>query len=185
MITKKEGAVFDGNQDEVIARIEPFTTGMDLTATRGHSSALDQLATIEKFAGEHKVHFPEFKHGVLDELIDIPGVGKVYLWQRTHSRLLVLGVVVNPPRPCRILENYIRPTGEKMLGKIMQASTHITGESDGMWPIDFSSRVNGVPNLALVNNILTRAKAAGAGIEFIRLEPGNGCAHVGTLKVIA
>jgi len=185
-IHKHEDATLDGNQIEVIARIEPFTLGMDVEVTRGHSSAQQQLATIEKFARGGKCLFPEFiPGGPVDVKKDIPGVGLVYHWQRTASRLLHIGIIVNGPARFICLEDYMRPTGEQMKGKFIEASTHITGESNGMWPLDFSQRVNGIPNITLVEKIMIKAQAAGAGIQFIKVEVKNGCVHVGTLKVIA
>jgi len=163
----------DEKQKRVIENIEPYTLGMDLICTRGHSTPGEQLDTIEKLAANNKVHFPEFQSGNLEEIIDIPDVGKGYRWQRTHSHLLNIGVIVNPPLECTILEDYIRPNGENMKGETMQPSPHITSD-----PIDFSSRVNGVPHLDLVVSIMTRAKAAGAGIRYIKPEPKNGCVHV-------
>jgi len=185
MITKKEGAVFDGNQIEVLARIEQFTTGLELTATRGHSTPQEQLATLEKYARANKVLHQEFMPGApVDVKTNVPGVGLVYHWQRTISRLLHIGVVVNGPARFICLEDYTRPTGEQMKGKIIEASAHITGESNGLYPIDFSQKVNGTPNITLVESIMIKAKAAGAGIRFIKVEVKNGCVHIGTEKVL-
>ncbi|MEK6744279.1 MAG: hypothetical protein AABZ15_11735 [Nitrospirota bacterium] len=172
MIEISDSAVLDDKQRRVIAKIEPFTTGLDLRVTRGHSTPLSQLSTIAKLAKEYKVSFPEFSQDNVDEMVEVPGVGLVYRWQRTHSRLLHIGVIVNPPRTCTILESYVRPTGEEMLGKLMDPSPHITSD-----PIDFSQKVNGVPNIKLAARILTRAKAAGAGIKYVKIENVNGCCH--------
>lgn len=172
MIEISPKAVLDDKQRRVIARIEPFTTGLDLLVTRGHATPLAQLTTIARFARIHGVKFPEFKPLNVDEMIEIPGVGLVYRWQRTHSRLLHLGVIVNPPRTCTILESYVRATGEQMLGKLMDPSPHITGD-----PIDFSQKVNGIANITLCANILGRARQAGVGIKHIKIERVNGCCH--------
>jgi hypothetical protein len=196
MIEIKEDAVLDDNQKKVIAGIEPFTEGVTLKVTRGHSSPEEQLAIIAHFAVEHDIHFPEFIPGdPVDAKKEVPGLGLVYHWQRTWSRELHLGLTVNPPRSATCLDDYTRPTGEYMKGKTIQASTHIVGERDGEFPIDFSSRVNGIPNIEEVAKILEAAKKAQeeaekreaaekAGIEFIRIEHGNGCVHIGTKRVI-
>lgn len=172
MIEISDSAVLDDKQRRVIAAIEPFTTGLDLRVTRGHSTPQDQLTTIAKLARTHKIKFPEFQAGNVDGMVEVPGVGLVYRWQRTHSRLLHIGAVVNPPRTCTILESYVRATGEEMLGKLMDPSPHITSD-----PIDFSQKVNGIPNITLCANILARAKSAGAGIKYIKIEKVNGCCH--------
>jgi len=186
MIHKREGAKFDGNQIEVMARIEPFTTGLNIEATRGHSTPQEQLETIEKYARQNKCLFPEFMPSApVDIKKNIPGVGLVFHWQRIWSKLLSIGIVVNPPEPAICLEDYTRPSGEQMKGKIIEASTHIFGENNGMYPIDFSQKVNGIPNIGLVERIMVKAKAAGAGISFVKVEVNNGCVHIGTEKVIA
>jgi hypothetical protein len=187
MITKKPGAVFDPNQLAVLSHIEPFTTGMDLLATRGHSSPQEQIATIENFAQQHGclAKFPEFiPGGPVDVKKDVPGAGLVYHWQRLWSWLLHIGLVVNPPENAICLFEYERPSGEQMKGKVIHSSTHIVGEENGQWPIDFSQKVNGVPNIHLVEQLMIKAKAAGAGIQFIKVETGNGCVHIGTLKIV-
>ncbi len=184
MIQRHKDAVLDENQLAVLSRIEPFTESMTIEVTRGHSNPMEQLEIIERFAHEHGIHFPEFvPGGPVDLKKEVPEVGLVYHWQRTWSRELHIGLTVNPPRSAVCLDDYTRPTGEKMKGKTIQASTHITGEHNGEYPIDFSARVNGKPNITLVANILNHAKEQGAGISFVRIEHKNGCVHAGTEKI--
>ena len=182
MIEIKKGAVLDANQKKIIARIEKFCGKNRLKVTRGHSMPQEQLAIIERFGNDHGCIFPEFvSNGPVDLKVVLAGLGLVYHWQRTWSRLLHMGVVVNPPLSAPCLDDYTRPSGENMKGKLIDESAHISGQKNGCWPMDFSCKVNGVPNFGLVTVILEKAKAGGAGIQDIRVEHGNGCVHANTL----
>jgi hypothetical protein len=194
MIAIRQGAILDKAQKKIISNIEPFTTGLDMEVTRGHSTPREQLETIAKLATENGVFFPEFDSAVKDmeTIIDIPTVGRVYTWARTVSKLLNIGVVVNPPIRMICLFPYERPSGEQMMGKGINPSPHIkpvpTDEEvdEGNYdpcPIDFSAKVNGISNLLLARQIMVRAMAAGAGIKFVKPEPKNGCIHNDTEKI--
>jgi len=194
MITIREGVILDENQRKVLKNIEPFTTGLDLEVTRGHDTPRGQLNTIAKYAKRNGVHFPEFDAGIadLEEIVDIPTVGRVMTWQRTWSKLLNIGVIINPPLPAVCLFPYMRPTGEQMQGKVIDQSPHIkkvpsaeeikAGKFDPC-AIDFSTKVNGVSSISLTAKILNKAKDSGAGIRVVKLEPKNGCVHIDTAKV--
>lgn len=185
MILKRAGAIFDDNQLAIIADIEPFSVGMDLEATRGHSKPDEQLATIAKYAKIAKIKFPEFMPGnPVDIKRDVPGFGLLYHWQRTWWTLLLNDFVINPPLDAVCKVGYIRSTGENMMDKIIKATSHITGEN-GSWPIDFSQKVNGFPNIKLVTDIMTRAMKSGVKISYIKPEPKNCCVHIGTLMKAA
>lgn len=176
MITIRPTAVLDDKQKQVIYNIQPFTVGMDLEVTRGHSSPLEQLNTIEAFAVKNNCRFSEFKSGNLYDDVDIWIDGekkRVYCWQQTWSMLLHKGVIVNPPIAAECLFEYINAAGINRKGELIPPSPHIMRD-----PIDFSARVNGTPNMAFVAKILNRAKASGAGIRFVKQEPKNGCVHI-------
>jgi hypothetical protein len=185
MIEIKKSAMLDANQKAVIEKIDLACGDHRITVTRGHSTPQEQFEILSRFGGDHGCFSPEFlPDGPLDLKINIPPIGLVYHWQRTWSRLLHLGVVVNPPLPAICLDDYTRPSGEKMQGKLVHESTHISGQANGCWPIDFSAKVNGVVNFELVRDILATAQAASAGIKEIKVEHGNGCVHIDTIKII-
>jgi hypothetical protein len=185
MVEIKKDAILDDNQKEVISRIAVICGDNRLTVTRGHSMPQEQLDLIERFGKDHGCIFPEFiPDGPVDLKKECAEVGLVYHWQRTWSRLLHLGVVVNPPLSAICLDDYTRPSGEKMKGKVIHKSAHIAGQVNGCWPIDFSARVNGQVNFDLVRDIMDQARISNAGIQDIRVEHGNGCVHIDTLKVI-
>lgn len=189
MIAILPEASLDDRQRRVIAAVEPHAVeaGVTLTVTRGHSTPKSQLHTIWKLAEANNCVFSEF---VADNVHDQALVwrdGKriqVYYWAQTLSALLVRNVIVNPPLAFVCLEHYIRAeTGEDMFGQIIYPSPHIKDLDDpNPCPIDFSARVDRMTrtdrvDLALVTEILTKAKAAGAGIRFIKPEPKNVCVH--------
>lgn len=185
MIEIKKNAVLDENQKEIISRIAVVCGGNRLTVTRGHSLPQEQLNIIRRFAIGHGCLLPEFvKNGPVDLKTELAGIGLVYHWQRTWSKLLHLGVVVNPPHTAICLEEYTRPSGENMKGKEIPESAHIAGQNNRCWPIDFSARVNGAVNFAQVRDILEQARISGAGIRAVKVERGNTCVHVDTLQVI-
>ena len=196
MINILPGAVLDERQRSIIAAVDPHAEaeGVALTVTRGHSSPLEQLAMIERKARENNCLFKEFVSENLNDQALIWRDGKqmqAYLWQQSWSALLLKGIVINPPLAAVCLEHYIRPSSEDMYMKIMYPSPHIKevptpdqikrGEYTPC-PIDFSARVDrGTKaervDIKLVTEILTKAKAAGAGIRFIKPEPRNVCVH--------
>lgn len=183
MITIRKTAVLDERQKKVIKAIEPFTTGMDMEVTRGHDTPRGQLQTIAKYARQNGVYFPEFSPDIVDIglIVDIPIVGRVRTWERVWSKLLSIGVIINPPLAGKCLFPYVRASGESMLGKMIDPSPHIKELDDPKpCPIDFSAKVNGISNIKLATQILNKAKDAGAGIRFVKPEIRNACVHCDT-----
>lgn len=184
MIKIRESAILDDRQRKVIKAIEPFTTGLDMEVTRGHDTPHGQLQTIAKYARQNGLYFPEFSTDVEDlaMTVEIPTVGRVRTWERMWSKLLNIGVIINPPMPGKVLFPYARPSGDQMLGKMIDPSPHIKALDDPKpCPIDFSAKVNGVPNIHLATQIMSKAKDAGAGIRKIVPEIKNGCVHIDTV----
>ena len=172
MINIFPSAVIDEKQKEVIYKVQEQTYkfGVTLTVTRGHSSALEQLKTVEDFAKESNCLFPEFLSGNLKDTRVVWRDGhaiNAYLWQQSWAMLLLKytlsngkqGKVVNPPASAVCLEHYIRPNCEDMYMKVIHVSPHIEGRTDKatdfqkinykldsdkitFFPIDFSARVD-------------------------------------------
>ncbi len=205
MIHIKPGAILDDHQKQVLLNIQPHTVGFTLLVTRGHSSPLDQLRTIEQFAHAHTCLFSEFIHDNLHDKtkVWIRGEEKeVYLWQQTWSMLLHLywmskglrGAKVNSPFAAECLFDYVAD-GRNKKGEIIQPSPHIKELTDPKpCPIDFSQRINGrivngdmiggTPDIHAVAGIMEKAKSAGAGIRNITVEPANGCVHIDIEKEV-
>lgn len=189
MIHIHDNAVLDDKQKQVVFNIQPFTVGLDLEITRGHSTPLQQLNLIELYARKERCLFTEFVMGDVHAIAEIwiDGIQrKLYAWQQTWSMLLHRGIIINPPLVAECLFDYTNAAGHNKKGELIQPSPHIkdvptaeqlaTGEYV-ICPIDFSQKVNGVPNIQLAARILTQAKAAGAGLRYVKLEPHNGCVH--------
>jgi hypothetical protein len=180
MIKIKPNAVIDDYQQSVINDIEPHTIGHTLVVTRGHATPLSQLETIHDYAIMHNCLYPEFEAGNLYEknIVIIDGLAKnVYLWQRTWSQLLNVGIIINPPVTAEVLSNYFKD-GVNKKGELILPSPHILSN-----PIDFSAKIDGIPNMKEVVSILTDAKTAGARIRVIKPEPKNGCVHIDLVNV--
>lgn len=183
MIFILPGVVLDDKQKKVIFAIQDVTTmeGVALTVTRGHSTPAQQLSTIEDYARKNNCLFTEFIPGDATATIKLWRGGQeiiVYAWQQTWSMLLFKGIVVNPPFKATCLEHYIRPSGEDMFMKMIDASPHTTSD-----PIDFSAKIDrGMTtekeDIDVVEGILKKAQANGSGIRFIKPEPKNVCVHI-------
>lgn len=196
--------VFDDNQKKIIAGLADYTDGHTIYITRGHSSPLGQLRTIEAYARDNKCLMTEFVHDDLHSMTDIwvDGVKKhVYTWQQTHSMLLHLyytsgekrGAKINPPFACECLFDYVAD-GRNKKGEIIKPSPHIKLLDDPKpCPIDASQRIDGqvvdgvmvggTPDIKTVSEIFNKAKAAGIGIQNVTIEIANGCVHGDTAIV--
>jgi hypothetical protein len=191
MITILPEAILDDRQRKIIAAVEPYAVeaGVTLTVTRGHSSPVRQLKTIENAARDNDCLFSEFISGDPHAVVSVWRGGKeqqFYAWQQTWSALLFKGIIINPPLAAVCLEHYVNAAGVDMMGQIIYPSPHIKELDDPKpCPIDFSARVDRLTrtdrkDIALVTKILTKAKDAGVGIRFIKPEPKNVCVHCDT-----
>jgi len=174
-ITIKPSANLDPYQLSVLKEIEPFSIGHEYKVSRGHDTPIGQLRTIKNFAVRNNLLFDEFEDdNVYDKvLISIDGLSKsIFTWQRTWSTLLSKGFIINPPVAAEALYDYVR-NGVNKKGQLILPSPHILSN-----PIDFSSRVDGIPNIAEVTIMLQHAKDGGAKIRYITPEVKNGCVHI-------
>jgi hypothetical protein len=154
--------------------------------TSGKRDALNQVKEIIRQAHEHGIAdlFPEFVQGIKEGwapevLVDAPveiqtkyKLTKVYWWQRTLSRELAIGVIINPAIKCHILDKYVRKsTGEDMDGKFMEASDH---EHGTCWDLGARQQLDEKKVVA------EECQADPAcRISYIRVELVNGCIHFG------
>ena len=184
-IVRKEGAVFDEIQEELLNDIEFFSDGYTITASRGHSAPLEQLRLIERFAREDGLLLKPFVHDNLYDKQVIDGE-EVYLWVPTWRALLDCyhatngkkGKLINPPLAALYKDRLIKP------------SPHIVGGVSGVYPIDFSGKVklrdgSKIQGLDIVVDILHQAKRSGVRISNITKEVGNNCAHADFAKKVS
>lgn len=157
---------------DTLDAIAPFAFGTVLDVTSGLRTPEQQLAIIGKYAAFNGTFFPEYEPGNVHDKVLVPDAGReLYRWQRTWSRLLLLGIIVNPPLAAEVLEDYIRD-GVNKKGELIQGSPHYTGHA-----FDLSGGRNGV-NMQELKTILHGAKEAGAPIRRFLVERQNNAIHV-------
>lgn len=170
MTSIARGVILNDRLKQVVAQIGRFPDSETLTVTSGVRGPEKQLSIIGKFAAIKGVKFSEYLVGNIYDKVTLAGVGEVYRWQQTWSRLLALGVIVNPPVAAACLEDYTHPSkGLVKAGTLIQASPHTRGTA-----LDFS----GANNIDRVVAVLSTAKAGGAEIKNILIERENDCVHV-------
>lgn len=115
----------------IVAMDEYFKqAGIVAYVTRVESTSQDQLNIIRKYCVRYGVdkEFPEIKTcGVMDK-IDFGEGKKIFTWQRAWSKLLNIGVIINPPLPAICLFDYIR-NGVNKKGTEIGHSPHYYGKA--------------------------------------------------------
>lgn len=110
--------------------IEPVIIGLDkyfekhqlkAYVTAGERDSVDQLNTIRKYCKRYKVDL-EFPEVLTCKPTDKLPSGE-YVWQKAWSRLLNIGVIINPPFPAIVLFDYFRD-GKNKKGKQIGHSPH-------------------------------------------------------------
>lgn len=160
----------------VIVRLDPYFERAQLKAfvTSGQRSSMDQLNTIIKYAKRHGVdkEFPE----VL-EALPAQKNGKEYVWQRAWSRLLNIGVIINPPFPAVALYDYIRGK-ENRKGKLIGHSPHYFG---------YAFDIGGGVDHNIDNEMAVIKQAWDERVEGLKgylPERKNNCIHVDVERII-
>ncbi|HUQ67175.1 MAG TPA: hypothetical protein VM101_13520 [Flavitalea sp.] len=118
----------------IIPVIEAFDAffkeaGIKAFVTSGERTSEDQLNVIRMYSKRYEVdkEFPEILTCGVADKIDF-GTTKIYTWSRAWSRLLNKGIIVNPPRPEKVLFDYIRD-GVNKKGQEIGYSPHFFGRS--------------------------------------------------------
>lgn len=110
--------------------IEPVIIGLDkyfekfqvkAFVTAGERDSFDQLRTIRKYCIRYKID-AEYPEILTCKPTDKLPNGE-YVWQRPWSKLLNIGVIINPPYPAICLFDYIRD-GKNRKGKQIGHSPH-------------------------------------------------------------
>ena len=156
--------------DKIFEALGPFTEGITLDITSVLREPADQLMIIAKYALANGVKFVEFSAQNVHDKTTIEGQ-ELYLWQRTWSRLLNLGIIINPPLAAVALEGYTRD-GVNKKGHLIPGSPHYTGKC-----FDISGR----PGLEKIVGVLATAKLAGVEIRGWLIERANNAVHVDCL----
>ena len=113
----------------VIAALNSFFVkfNKDAYVTSGLRDADIQLSIIQHYLIVNKLdlEYPDAMLRQIDAKMLFEGKD-VYCWQPAWSKLLNLGVIINPPRDAECLMSYIRSGVEKK-GQIIQTSPHMRG----------------------------------------------------------
>jgi len=163
--------------DTVIARLEHYFEKYKhyvwVTSVRRDSQG--QLNVIRDYAEKKGIdkEFSEIKTCQFNDTIMYEG-REIYSWQRTWSKLLSVGILINPPMPAEVLFDYIR-YGVNKKGETIQPSSHFYGKA-----FDIGGGTN------LINDeveIVSEAISddSGLGIKNIVIERENNCLHVNCL----
>jgi len=108
------------------------------------------------------------------EDLDVYDGKQVYAWQPAWSRLLNLGVIVNPPEQATVLFDYFRGA-ENRKGALIQPSPHFKGTA-----LDIGGDVDGIEGkeseLAVVQAALDSKQIP--GLKGFLAERLQSCVHV-------
>lgn len=112
--------------------LDAFFDGEPSIITSGLRTPSDQLLIILDKVKRHSIQdeFPEITNYPdlnTDRRVEVDG--KLFFWwQRSWSRLLSLGDIVNPPVPAEVLFDYFRPgSQDNKKGQIVGISPHQRG----------------------------------------------------------
>ena len=184
MITRKEGAVFDDYQEEILKQIEAMYPNTNFKATSGHRTALDQLQTIWEYAKGFA--YPECTETDVTgkSIVDINGTDEEhYNWYRTWGEALHRGIIINPPIRSIVPYDYIS-NGHNKKGEWIEASNHIKpldiDNTKETCPIDMSGKIDGELDIDRVNEAMEQCMESGVPIKSIVIERGNACVHLNT-----
>jgi hypothetical protein len=169
----KPGVVLTPIIEPVIIALEPYFEKANKISyvTSGKRNPESQLQIIRGYIEKKglKDQYPEaFGKGVNDKITH-PQYGSIYTWQLGWSKLLNIGVIINPPCSAACLLDYIRD-GVNKKGRIINGSPHFNGTA-----FDVGGGENGVADETA---ILKEAMAAGVqGLTNILPERENNANH--------
>lgn len=152
---------------KVLAQIEPYSGDVILDITSGLRTPSEQLMIIARYAAVHGVQFHEFLPDDVHSTVMIDDK-QLYCWQRTWSRLLSMGIIINPPLAAVVLDDYI-VAGENRKGHLIPGSPHYGGKA-----FDIAARKG--PDIIV--KVLQAARDEGADIRSWTIERKNNCVHV-------
>jgi hypothetical protein len=172
----RPGVVLTRNIDAVITQLDPFFESAPTFVTSGLRTKASQLAIIVKYAELKGVarEFPAIVSATLERKISYLGQA-VYEWQPAWSRLLNIGIIVNPPVPAICLFDYWR-SGINRKGRLIMSSPHLRGTA-----FDIGGGPDGISGeLAIMNAAFPKVP----GIRGMVIERDNNAIHVDCVPVV-
>jgi hypothetical protein len=176
-LTLAPGVIQTPETDPVIYALDSrfAMRGVKARVTSIKRTPEDQLRIIRDYCVKKGVvnEFPEI-------LFDRPVTGRdevtgflepIYYWQRAWSRLLNIGVIINPPMGAKCLFDYINKEGVNKIGQIILPSPHFFGKS-----FDIGGGPNGIGDeLDIVKMAAADPKV---GIKKYVIERENNAIHI-------
>lgn len=168
MLTIRPKVKLNGPLSKVVWDLAPYTGEVVVEITSGLRGPDEQLRLIGWYAMQREVKFPEFDVHNLYGKKTIDGQD-LYTWQRTWSRLLHLGVIINPPFAAVCLEDSYRPNGMNRNGVSIPGSPHSLGTAFD---------ISGSGGMEAIGRVLGQAKDGGVAIKDWLVERENNAVHV-------
>lgn len=171
-----DGFISNDHIDQVLLQLDYFISrsqyrDMILRITSGVRTPDSQLRVIKGYAGTKQVFYASEISDDVNLKINIPNVGLVYTWQRTWSKLLNLGIIVNPPIDAICIDDYYKVINGLRVnrkGILIPSSPHIKGKAFD---------VSGYLGMDVTFALLDTAMKSGVGIINIVSERENNCQH--------
>lgn len=159
-----QSVVLSKELDIVLSNIDKYWPPQSERVTSGVRVPEDQLRIIKKYlvAKGLDVKYAVAMSCKMEDKITHEGK-IVYAWQPAWSKLLNLGVIINPPLPAEVLEDYLR-SGVNKKGTIIQQSPHTRGRAFDISGLDSLTIVKRLKEDGMIRNYL--------------VERENNCIHI-------
>lgn len=187
-LSVRESVILNALLEKSIKAIRPYFEKAKLKAfvTSGIRTPAQQLSTICDYVKNKSIAtlFKEYVDGIVtkmkvDERIPSPSdivlefkLKEIYWWQRAWSRLLNLGIIINPPLDAMCLMDSMRPNGTNRKGVIILQTPHSKGTC-----FDVGGGKDGTPSNEY-NVLLVAKRDSKTSIKSILIEYANNCVHI-------
>lgn len=183
-LTVKEGVVLTPIIEPVIVALDKYFEAANQKAyvSSGLRNPLSQLNTIRKYIRLKglDLKYPVAMACMVEERIDWGG-RNLYAWQPAWSKLLNLGVIINPPMRAEVLFDYFHPQDPKTnrKGRMINPSPHFRGTA-----FDIGGRMGDDSTIKDELPIVMKAFKEGVkGMVNVLPEHNNNCIHVDVKKI--
>jgi hypothetical protein len=145
--------------------------------TSGLRNPESQLTIIRSYLKNkgYEKHFPDAFAYEVDKMVEDPKHGEIYAWQLGWSKLLNIGVIINPPKLSYPLMDYFR-NGINKKGVLINGSPHFKGTA-----FDIGGGVNGITDETAI--LMKAMKDGVLGLVNILPERENNANHCDCIKI--
>lgn len=162
--------------------LDSYFDGEPSEISSGLRTPKDQIYIIHQKAKRHGVEkeFPEFLANMdkpPDFTVHLSDINRdLYWFQRTWSRLLSIGDIVNPPIPAEVIFDYYRPGNPRnKKGEIIQISPHQRGTA---FDIKGGTRL-----LEKAKRVMKAFQNGDAFLNSYLVEHVNNCVHCDAMQI--